>query len=195
MWIYNTLVPELRRQVSLRPEARLVWTDIKNRFCQTNEARIYQLQVELLACCQGANESLMEYYGRMTTIWDAFLEHDTIQSCSCNPCKCNWLAIIDARRERKRVRDFLMGLDDRFSNARSQIIGINPLPSLDLIYNRLLQEEGVRNLSINKTEITPDVMAYAARAQHGARQSGGGENVVVNLLNIIASPVKNLATA
>ncbi|XP_074299668.1 uncharacterized protein LOC141630800 [Silene latifolia] len=174
MWIYNTLTPDLRRQISLRPEAKLVWTDIKNRFCQTNEARIYQLQAELLACPQGANESLMEYYGRMTTIWDAILEHDTLPSCACNPCNCNWLTIIAARRERKRVRDFLMGLDERFSNARSQIIGINPLPSLDLIYNHLLQDEGVRNLSITKTDNTPDVMAYAARVNQGPRQSGGG---------------------
>ncbi|XP_074307302.1 uncharacterized protein LOC141642406 [Silene latifolia] len=174
MWIFNTIAPGLRQQISLRPEAKHVWLDIKNRFSQSNEARIYQLQAELLACRQGPTESLMDYYGRMTAIWDAIIEHDTFPSCSCNPCACDWMNIINSRREKKRVRDFLMGLDDRFSNSRSQIISINPLPNLDLVYNRLLQDEGVRNFSYPKPETVPDAVAFAARVNHGSHNSGGG---------------------
>ncbi|XP_074270916.1 uncharacterized protein LOC141594824 [Silene latifolia] len=71
MWIYNTIDSNLRNQITLRPEAKLVWTDIKNRFCQVNEARIYQLQADLMACRQGPTEPLVTYYGRMTAIWNA----------------------------------------------------------------------------------------------------------------------------
>ncbi|XP_074291315.1 uncharacterized protein LOC141618101 [Silene latifolia] len=176
MWIFNTLEPSLRRQTSLRPEAKQVWDDIKKRFCQVNEARIYQLQAELLACRQGPTETLMAYYGRMTTIWDAIQEYDSIPLCSCNPCACDWLTIIRTRQEKRRVRDFLMGLDERFSNTRSQIIGITPLPNLDVIYNRLLQDEGVRNLSSHKTDSTPEPMAFATRISGTPRQSGGGRD-------------------
>ncbi|XP_074290212.1 uncharacterized protein LOC141616943 [Silene latifolia] len=174
MWIFNTLESRVRMQILLRPEARQVWNDIKQRFCQTNEARIYQLQAELFACRQGPTESLMAYYGRMTTIWNAILEHDTMPPCSCNPCACNWLNIINDRRKKRKVRDFLMGLDVRFANTRSQIIGISPLPTLDLIYNRLLQDEGVRNLSTRQPDPIPDTMAFAAPVHHGPRQPKGG---------------------
>ncbi|XP_074314582.1 uncharacterized protein LOC141649803 [Silene latifolia] len=181
MWIFNTIDSGIRNQISLRPEAKQVWMDIKNRFSQVNEARIYQLQADLLACRQGPTESLVNYYGRMTAIWNAISDIDALPSCSCNPCKCDWLQIITTRREKKRVRDFLIGLDDRFVNTRSQIIGLNPLPSLDLVYNRLLQDEGVRNLSLNTTETTPAPMAFATRVHHGPRQSGGGKDNKRNL--------------
>ncbi|XP_074303348.1 uncharacterized protein LOC141637827 [Silene latifolia] len=174
MWIFNTIAPTLRNQVSLRPEAKQVWMDIKNRFCQINEARIYQLQADLMACRQGPTETLVSYYGRMTAIWNGIMELDAIPSCSCSPCSCDWLNIINARREKKRVRDFLMGLDDRFATTRSHIIGITPLPSLDLIYNRLLQDEGVRNLSSTKVDTTPDAMSFAARVPHGSRHIDRG---------------------
>ncbi|XP_074293284.1 uncharacterized protein LOC141620265 [Silene latifolia] len=175
-WLLASIEPTLRKQISIRPEAKMVWNDIKNRFSQENEARLYQLEAELLACRQGPTKILMAYYGRMTVIWDAILDHDPLPYCSCNPCTCEWVNLMNARRDKKRVRDFLLGLDDRFTNIRSQIIGISPLPSLDLIYNRLLQDEGVRNLSSSKSDTTPDAMAFAARLHQGPRSSGGGRD-------------------
>ncbi|XP_074287990.1 uncharacterized protein LOC141613152 [Silene latifolia] len=174
-WILNSLDSSIRRTISLRPEAKQVWTDIKNRFCQNNDASIYRLQADLLACRQGTTESLMAYYGRMTAIWDDILDTDPLPSCSCNPCSCDWVQIMAARRDKKRVRDFLMGLDDRFDNARSNILGTNPLPALEFVYNRLLQEEGVRSLHPMKTETRLETMAFATRVTHGHKNSGGGE--------------------
>ncbi|XP_074265361.1 uncharacterized protein LOC141587788 [Silene latifolia] len=164
----------MRREISLRPEAKLVWLDVKNRFCQANEARIYQLQNDLHACRQGATESLVDYFGRLTAIWDALVDQDPLPKCSCDACSCDWVTLMNNRREKMRVRVFLLGLDTRFANIRSQILGISPLPSLDVIYNRLLQDESVRNLSSAKIDTTPDVMAFAARASNGSRQSHGG---------------------
>ncbi|XP_074314880.1 uncharacterized protein LOC141651052 [Silene latifolia] len=173
-WIFNSIEPSLRRTISYRPEAKLVWVDIKNRFCQGNDPRIYRLQADLIACRQGPTESLMSYYGQLTKLWDDILEYDPLPPCSCNPCHCDWVTIMDSRRDKKRVRDFLMGLDTRFDNIRSQILGINPLPNLNLIYNRILQDEGVRNLTHNKTENNPDVITFATRTYNNSRQSGGG---------------------
>ncbi|KAK9707200.1 hypothetical protein RND81_07G179200 [Saponaria officinalis] len=173
-WILASIESTLRSQISIKPEAITVWNDVKNRFSQDNEARIYQLESELLACRQGPTENLMAYYGRMTSIWDSILEHDPLPTCSCNPCVCQWVSLMTTRRNKRRVRAFLLGLDERFTNIRSQILGITPLPSLDLIYNRLLQDEGVRNLSASKQETIPDAIAFAARINAGSRNSGGG---------------------
>ncbi|KAK9713396.1 hypothetical protein RND81_06G024700 [Saponaria officinalis] len=108
---------------------------MKNRFCQGNDPRIFKLEADLIACRQGATESLMSYYGRLIKIWDDILLFDPLPSCDCKPCNCNWVTKMDARREKKQARDFLMGLDARFDNARSQILSLTPLPNLDLIYN------------------------------------------------------------
>ncbi|XP_074271100.1 uncharacterized protein LOC141595025 [Silene latifolia] len=178
MWIFNTLEKSLQRQIALRPEAKLVWEDIRNRFCQINKARIYQLQSELFACRQGPTETLVSYYGRITAIWESIAEQNPLPSCSCNPCACDWATLMTARQNKTGVRDFLMGLDDRFANIRSQILGITPLPSLDLIFNRLLQDEGVINLSSSKSENIPDTLAFAARVHQGNRQPEEGGVVI-----------------
>ncbi|XP_074305660.1 uncharacterized protein LOC141640878 [Silene latifolia] len=173
-WIYNSIEVELAKSISYRPEAKLVWETIKQRFSQENEARIYRLKAEISACRQAPNESLMLYYGRLTSLWDELIEHDSLPSCSCKACPCDWVSIFDSRREKDRVRDFLMGLDDRFDTAHSQILGLNPLPNLNLIYNRLLQEEGVRSLSKSVTETRPEPMAFAAKATYGTKSGRGG---------------------
>ncbi|XP_074313672.1 uncharacterized protein LOC141648861 [Silene latifolia] len=192
-WIFNSLEPEMSRQISLRPEAFQVWTDIKNHFCRGNETRVYQLQADLIAYRQGPTESLMRYYGRITKIWDEIREYDTLPQCSCNPCACDWVTVMDNQRAKKRVRDFLIGLDDRFDNARSQILGTNPLPDLNLVYNRLLQKEGVRSFGSSKIESRPDVVAFAARTHSGPRTNstnGGGtrDNTVDRSSNNSSNP-------
>ncbi|XP_074278482.1 uncharacterized protein LOC141602071 [Silene latifolia] len=176
LWIYNAHESDIRKQVSLRPEAKQVWDNIKTRFCQANDARVYRLQADLIACRQGPTESLMSYYGRITTLWDEKLENHPLPSCSCNPCRCDLVTVMDARREKKRVRDFLLGLDERFYNARSHILGTNPLPNLNFAYNRLLQEEGVRNLTAQRIESKPEPMAFATRINQGSRGQGGVRN-------------------
>ncbi|XP_074294004.1 uncharacterized protein LOC141621271 [Silene latifolia] len=151
-----------------------MWVDIRNRFCQNNDAHIFRLQAELVACTQGPTESLITYYGRLTKLWDDIQEADPIPSCTCNPCTCSLVSILDTRRDKKRVRDFLMGLDERYDNIRSQLLGISPSPTLDFVYNRLLQEEGMRNYSAHKIDQKPDTMAFATRTTTNTRTIGGG---------------------
>ncbi|XP_074319778.1 uncharacterized protein LOC141656688 [Silene latifolia] len=173
-WIFNSMESEVRNQISSRPEAKLLWQDIKKCFCQGNDPRIYQLQAELVACRQGPTESLMAYYGRMIKLWDDLVTLDPLPKCSCDPCACDWVTLMDARREKKRTRDFLIGLDAKFDNIRSQILGITPLPELNLIYNRLLQDESLRSMSLLSATPAPDIMAHAVRTPHQAPRSSGG---------------------
>ncbi|XP_074306518.1 uncharacterized protein LOC141641768 [Silene latifolia] len=153
LWIYNALESDVRKQIALRPK-----------------------QAELMACRQGPTESLMAYYGRITTLWDEILENDPLPSRSCDPRRCDWVTIMDARREKKRVRDFLIGLDERFDNARSHILGTNPLPNLNFAYNRLFTEEGVRNLTVQRVDTKPEPMAFVTRVNQGSRGQGGPRN-------------------
>jgi len=43
--------------------------------------------------------------------------------------------------EQEKVHKFLMGLnDDMYSSIRSQILAVDPLPSLDRIFHMIVQE-------------------------------------------------------
>ncbi|WRX18121.1 Reverse transcriptase [Theobroma cacao] len=53
-------------------------------------------------------------------------------------------------REQEKVFDFLMGLDDTFSTVRSQILSVDPLPSLGKAYSIAAQEEKQRQVAANR---------------------------------------------
>ncbi|XP_074267180.1 uncharacterized protein LOC141590488 [Silene latifolia] len=170
-WLFSSIEPSLRKSISYRPEAKQVWLDIRSRFFQNNDARIYRLQADLMACRQAPNESLMTYYGRLIKLWDDLIDADPLPPCPCNPCSCTWLSILDERRERQRVWEFLMGLAEKFDSARSQLLAISPLPNLNFIYNRLLQEESMRVFNTPKPTDRPDTMAFATRLNSNHRQN------------------------
>ncbi|KAK9748772.1 hypothetical protein RND81_02G079600 [Saponaria officinalis] len=115
----------------------------------------------------------MDYFGRLKKLWDDLNECDVLPSCSCSGCSCNLVTTLSRRRDDERIREFLMGLDSSFANIRSQIQGMEPLPNLNQIYNKLIQEESVRNFSHSTSESHPEPMAFAARARTNSNQSRG----------------------
>jgi len=57
-------------------------------------------------------------------------------------CKCEATVQYVKMIESDRVHQFLMSLDDDlYSNLRSQILGLDPLPSLDKIFSMVQQEK------------------------------------------------------
>jgi len=51
----------------------------------------------------------------------------------------------------KKTHQFLMGLNDEaFSTIRSQILALDPLPNLDVIFNMVTQEENHRRIMMER---------------------------------------------
>jgi len=70
--------------------------------------------------------------------------------------------------EEEKSHQFLMGLDDdSFGHIRSQILALEPLPSLDGIFNLVQQEENHKNLMVNRDDIGDSVAAFAV--SYGAK--------------------------
>ncbi|XP_009614136.1 uncharacterized protein [Nicotiana tomentosiformis] len=63
----------------------------------------------------------------------------SFQGCSC-PIKSN----LQKEKEEDKVHQFLMGLNDAYVGARSNLLMMHHLPSLDSSYNILLQDERQR---------------------------------------------------
>ena len=62
----------------------------------------------------------------------------------------------------EKTHQFLMGLDDdSFGHIRSQILALEPLPSLDRIFNLVQQEENHKNLMVNRDDKGDSVAAFA----------------------------------
>ncbi|KAH9608728.1 hypothetical protein KSS87_007681, partial [Heliosperma pusillum] len=59
--------------------------------------------------------------------------------------------------------------------SATSLLGTEPLPNLNQVYSRLIQEEGINSYTHNPSDIHSEPMAFAARVHnHGHRGSGGG---------------------
>lgn len=68
-------------------------------------------------------------------------------------CKCNIGAQFEKQREEEKVHQFLMGLDDMlYETVRSNLLGADPLHTLNRVYSILIEQERVNTISPAKEE-------------------------------------------
>ncbi|XP_070048849.1 uncharacterized protein [Nicotiana tomentosiformis] len=73
-----------------------------------------------------------------TKLWD---ELRVMRSSHSSTCTCATKAGIQKEEEEDRLHQFLMGLNDTYVSVRSNLLIMQPPPSLDSAYNILLQDE------------------------------------------------------
>lgn len=126
-----------------------LWKDINEineRYGQNNGPLVYQLEQEVSQISQGSN-SIAEYFSKLKKVW---VELDTIDAppmCQCNKCTCGINDKIQQREERAKIIQFLMKLNESFENIRSQIMGMDPLPTINKAYNLVQQVEKQKQIT------------------------------------------------
>ncbi|KAG7537939.1 Retrotransposon gag domain [Arabidopsis suecica] len=143
-WIKMTIEPKLLSNISHKPIARDLWEHIRKRYRVSNGPRIQQLRREL-ANCQQVGLSIETYYGRLTKLWDSYNCYRPPLTCVCGNCTCDLSGKSERQREEDKVHDFLMGLDeDTFGIVRSNLMSLEPLPTLEFVYLKVTQDEDAR---------------------------------------------------
>ena len=134
-WIFNSLHPTLHDSVAFFMTAEELWKDLEERFSQGNASRIHQLKTEMMNTLQ-RGMTVSAYYTKLKGIWDELSTYSQIPPCTCGSAKA-----LAAEREKEKVHQFLMGLNDKYKTVRSQILNTYPLPSLSRVYAQVAQEE------------------------------------------------------
>ncbi|OMO60730.1 Reverse transcriptase, RNA-dependent DNA polymerase [Corchorus capsularis] len=134
-WIFNALHPTLHDSVAYCVTAQEMWNDLEERFSQGNAARIHQLKTEMVNTLQ-QGMSVSAYYTKLKGIWDELGTYSHIPPCTCGSAKG-----LAAEREKEKVHQFLMGLNEKYNVVRSQILNTDPLHSLSRAYALVAQEE------------------------------------------------------
>ncbi|XP_057418047.1 uncharacterized protein LOC130712224 [Lotus japonicus] len=162
-WIMNTIEPTLRSTVTYMENAKELWEDFRERFSVVNGLRIQQLKADL-ADCKQQGMTMVAYFGKLKTLWDELANYEQIPRCSCGGCKCDIASKLEKRREEERVHQFLMGLDDvSYGTVRSNVLAVDPLPSLNRVYATLVQEERMKTITRSKEE-RGEVMGHVVQA-------------------------------
>ncbi|XP_028768107.1 uncharacterized protein LOC114725722 [Neltuma alba] len=124
-WIIKSLSPTIARSILWFDRASEIWSDLRSRYSQSDIFRIAELQEEIYSLKQG-NLSVSEYYTKLKILWDELSNIRPIK-----PCDCGSLGIEAKHRQEDYVIRFLKGLNEQFSSVKSQLMLMDPLPSLN----------------------------------------------------------------
>ncbi|XP_074352768.1 uncharacterized protein LOC141691917 [Apium graveolens] len=127
-WLLNSVVPEIRSSLVNISLASDFWDDINMRFSQSNGPRIFELKKALSSLAQ-ENLTISGYYTKFKMFWD-----DLLQASSIPKCVCVYLCKAKKQQEQSeevmKVTQFLMGLNEVYTNIRGQILMMNHIPPL-----------------------------------------------------------------
>ncbi|XP_056693978.1 uncharacterized protein [Spinacia oleracea] len=143
-WIKNTVEESLRSTVGDFDDASVLWLHLKKRFCVVSGTRVCQLKSTLGACKQGGNESIDEYYGRLSIILNDLVNYARVPKCVCGCCKCGISTQVAEIREEDHLHHFLIGLDKPYEAIRAQLLAQTPLPTVDEAYQSVINTENLR---------------------------------------------------
>ena len=110
------------------------------------------------------------YYTRLKKLWDELGSYnDTVFSSRVD-------------HKRRRLMQFLMGLNESYSAIQGQILLMNPLPDVAKAYSSIIQEEKQRSLGTARETTENSAMAIrraelvALVVQHGQGSSSSRSN-------------------
>ncbi|XP_057744701.1 uncharacterized protein LOC130962513 [Arachis stenosperma] len=139
-WINLSLEPSISQSVIYNNIASDMWSDLRHRYYQGDRFTVAELQEELHALRQG-DLNVTTYFTNLISIWEELENFRGILACSCGSnCVCG-LGVIRSHRAENQVTKFFKGLNDQYSRMRSQVMLMEPLPSINVVFSLLTQQE------------------------------------------------------
>ncbi|XP_052619825.1 uncharacterized protein LOC128126128 [Lactuca sativa] len=95
--------------------------------------------------------TVSRYYTKLRGIWDEVQSINLLPACTCQGCKCEITKEIARSREKERLYDFLMGLNEEYGALRTQILSTDPLPTLNNAYHLLSRDEQEKKIGASRS--------------------------------------------
>lgn len=118
---------------------------------------MYQLHQSIFTLTQGVS-TVSNYYTKLENLWD---EYDSIlppPSCDCAKAK----EYVE-QFQYQRLLQFLMGLNDNYSQAIGQILMMHKLPTVNQAYALVIQDESQKGIARNIHKEMESMAMYTGR--------------------------------
>ncbi|XP_075098990.1 uncharacterized protein LOC142175882 [Nicotiana tabacum] len=137
-WIMSSVAQELRKGIVYSSNAKKVWEAFRERFDKVNATKVYHMNREISSLTQEIS-SVSIYYSRLNVLRAEFESIMPFPGCDCVKSR----EFVEFLRQQKLMK-FLMGLNDTYAPKRSQILMMNPTPTIDQAYSMIIKEESQR---------------------------------------------------
>ena len=137
-WLLGSISENLYASHVLSKSSSEVWNDLKETYEKLDGSVVYSVYQNINQCVQGS-DTLSDYYNKLTSLWKEFDALTNLASCTCEAAKG-----FESHSQQIKLMQFLMGLDDSFSNVRSNILMREPLPSVKSAFAICSREESYK---------------------------------------------------
>nr|XP_016464025.1 PREDICTED: uncharacterized protein LOC107787023 [Nicotiana tabacum] len=141
MHIMNSVSDELLSDTVYISSAHKVWMDLKEIFDKVNGSRVLFLHKQIATLTQGIS-SVSTYFSKLKELWAEF---DALMPCL--GCGCEESKKYVEHVEYQRFLQFLMGLNETYSQSSNQILNMSSRPSINKAYSMIISEESRRVLA------------------------------------------------
>nr|KYP40999.1 Retrovirus-related Pol polyprotein from transposon TNT 1-94 [Cajanus cajan] len=163
-WLIHSVSPEIAHSIIYIDTAFDAWKELKQRFSQGDHVRISQLLTDIHSLKQG-DSSVTTYFTKYKILWEEYCNFRPLTPCDSDSCKTH--KAVKEYRDNDSVLCFLQGLNDNYSTVRSQILLLDPLPSITKVFSMVVQQE--RQLNIG---ILPEPLVLATQTQFPSNSQG-----------------------
>ncbi|XP_074302539.1 uncharacterized protein LOC141634162 [Silene latifolia] len=142
--------------------SKQLWSEVRERYGQTNAPLLFQLKKELRNISQD-NSSVVEYFNKLKCSWDDMEELESYPDCTCGAmasCSCNLMKRIVDNVAFERVLNFLMGLGDTYETLRTNILAMDPVPNVNRVYSIIRQAEAQKQIT-GGMQLVPETSALS----------------------------------
>lgn len=81
-WIRSSIEPRVRYTVTFISDSYKLWENLKKRFSVGKKVRVHSLKAQIAACRQDG-QTVLEYFGRLSTMWEELAKYKPLLNCSC----------------------------------------------------------------------------------------------------------------
>ena len=168
-WLAHSISPSVKRSILWMDDACDIWKNLKLRYSQRDLLRIFELKQDMASIRQG-DKTIVDYFTRLYIIWDELESYRLDPICTCDPkCTCDTLISVMERKKKDCVMQFIRGLNNQFRNVRSNVLMMDPLPSIAKVFSYAVQQERkinnndvIGNTSlVNETSTTSSNLGYS----------------------------------
>ncbi|XP_062012535.1 uncharacterized protein LOC133729079 [Rosa rugosa] len=156
-WLLGAMSKEISGSVIHCKNARSMWLELQERFSHTNTVQLFHIENAIHDCEQGTL-SVTSFFTKLKGLWD---EKDSL--CGFPAYTCDTATEVKSYMETQKTMKFLMGLNENYATVRSNIIGLDPLPTVNKAYAMALRHEKQAEASNSKAVAPAEASAFSIK--------------------------------